>query len=193
MFLTITQIPLIFAVPFLALAMILFLAIHSTRVKRLFAVIPNVNLTGGSGVAAVGSILYLGNLLSPQTYLALGNQGNFKWSLKNGTADTTNMGTAWKQHITTLHDAGTVTVMIHAVPGSPGIDASATGLEGDSFTTGLGSILVSGAVRQWKYIFADGTIVFFDATMTDFAYDDQVDKDIQLSITLQITGMPLFI
>ena len=49
---------------------------------------------------------------------------------------------------------------------------------------------MSGAVRQWKEIFSDGTVEFFDATITDFAYDLGVDKDILLHVTLMGTGQP---
>ncbi len=172
---------------FLIVSGIVWMTWASRKAPRAFA---NINLPGGSGLAANGSLLYCGNGLSPQVYLIIGNLANVKWNLKNITADTSNMGLNWKQHITTMHDGGTVTFDIHALPNSAGIDGASTGLQGDSFATGLGSIFVTGAIRQWKEVFSDGTAEFFDATITDFAYDLANDKDILLHVTLMVTGQP---
>ncbi len=146
----------------------------------------NINLDGGSGLAANGSLLYVGNGLSPQSYIP-------KWNLKNVTSDTTNMGLNWRQHITTLHDGGTVTFDVHALPASAGRDGQTTGLYGASFASGLGAIFVSGAIRQFKEVFSDNTPEFFDATITDFSYDLGADKDIILHVTLMVTGQPILL
>ena len=110
---------------FLIVSGIVWMIAASRKAPRAFA---NINLPGGSGLAANGSLLYCGNGLSPQTYLAIGNVSNVKWNLKNVTADTSNMGLNWKQHITTMHDVGTVTFDVHADPRiGGGIDGASTG------------------------------------------------------------------
>ena len=84
--------------------------------------IENINLSGGSGVPAVGTILSVLTQTSPGDYLAIGNLGNWDLPLERAVADTTNQGTIWKQSIGTLFDGGKISAEIHFVPGSPGID-----------------------------------------------------------------------
>lgn len=150
--------------------------------------VPNT-LSQGSGIPAIGTILSLGNLGSPQVYNAVGNQGNVKWDPKNKHAETTNMGTAWTQFIPTISDGGSVTGEFHFIPGSSGSDGL-TALEGHSFSSGLGYIFKNRQTRQWKLTFPDGTVEAFDAFITDFSIDASVDKDLMLHITLQVTGQP---
>ena len=59
--------------------------------------VTNVNLPGGSGLPAVGSVLWIASQGSPQVYNPIGNQGNIDWSIKTEMADTTNQGTPWRQ------------------------------------------------------------------------------------------------
>lgn len=155
--------------------------------------IPNINLAGGSGIPAVGSILAVGNNGSPLLYNDVGNASNIKMGLKAEQADTTNMGTVWKQSIPTLLDAGTMTVELHFIPDSVGQD-NTTGLEGHGFsaTGALGDIFAGREIRPWKITWPDGTFYIFNAFILDYPIDANVTKDLMINMTLQITGQPTF-
>ncbi len=152
----------------------------------------NITLSQGAGIPAVGTILKLGNLGSPQVYNPIGNAGTQKWTLKTKSADTTNMGTAWTQSIPTLLDGGTYTVQTYFVPGSAGVDGT-TGIEGHSFSSGLGYIYQNRQIRQFQLVFPDGTVELFSAYILDFTLSESVDKTLVLDMTLQVTGQPTFI
>jgi hypothetical protein len=151
----------------------------------------NINLTEGTGIPAVGSLLYILNLDAPSIYIPIGNLGNMKWGLKIMDADTTNQGTVWKQGIPTLRDGGTITGDLHLVPSSPGADLTGT-LEGHSFVDGLGHIAVNADVRQYKLVWPDGAGMFFSAYITDFPVDMQIEKDLLCNITWKVSGPPTF-
>lgn len=152
-----------------------------------------INLSQGSGTPAVGTILSVSNLGSPQTFIPIGNASNIKWNLKMGQADTTNQGTGWKQSIPTLGDPGTMTCDIHFIPGSAGRDGLSTGLEGHSFSSGLGYIFQNRQIRYYTLTFPDGTAEVFQAYISEFPIDADVTKDLMLHVTFQLTGQPTFI
>lgn len=150
----------------------------------------NVNLNGG-GQPTVGSVIFVANVGSPQTFNPLGNLGNWKWGMKTKSVDVTNQGTPWTQAIPTIRDGSTITLDIHFVPQSAGSDGTA-GIEGHSFATGLGMIFTLGQTRSFKIVYPDGTTWYFTAFILDFPIDAQVEKDLMASLTLQVTGEPLF-
>jgi hypothetical protein len=150
--------------------------------------IPNITLPGGSGIPAVGSILNLLVYNSPQTYKPVGNMGNLKWGMKTMDADTTNQGTIWKQGIPTLNDGGTITGDLHMIPASAGADYNANTLEGHSFDSGLGNIMINREVRQWRLDWPDGSGIYFSAYFTEYPVDMNLEKDMEANITLKVTG-----
>lgn len=149
----------------------------------------NVNLPGGSGIPAIGSVLSLLSLAGG--YVPIGNAGNLKWGMSVENAPTTNQGTVWKQSIPTLRDGGELTCDLHFIPGSAGADVSGA-LEGHSFVDGLGFICRNADVRSWRLVWPDGSGMFFTAYLSKFPVDMSVDKDLIAAITLQLTGPPAF-
>ena len=153
--------------------------------------IENINLTGGSGVPAVGTILSVLTQTSPGDYLAIGNLGNFDWPLKRATADTTNQGTIWQQSIGTLFDAGEIPVEIHYVPGSPGIDTS--GAFGHGFTSGLGSLFLQfNTLLNFSLTAPGGQQAFFTGHIVEFPLTFDLTKDIMLKMKIKCSGQPVF-
>ncbi len=156
----------------------------------------NITLPQGSGLPSVGSIL---SILtgSPATYKPIGNLSNLSWDLKAVTADTTNMGTPWKQHIVTLMDAGTIKGDLYFQPSS---DADEGGIVGHSFSDpeALGYIFAAqasggdGVVRAYSIDFPDGITFYMDATIDDFPIDMNVEKPLMSKITFGVTGEPVF-
>jgi predicted secreted protein len=103
------------------------------------------------------------------------------------------MGTPWTQSIPTLSDAGTYTGQFFYIPGSAGIDGLSTGIEGHSFSSGLGYIYQNRQIRYWQSVDPDGTAQTFTAYITDYSITANVDKALILDITLRLTGFPVFI
>ncbi len=155
-----------------------------------------ITLPQGSGLPSVGSIL---SILtgSPATYKPIGNLSNLSWDLKAVTADTTNMGTPWKQHIVTLMDAGTIKGDLYFQPSS---DADEGGIVGHSFSDpeALGYIFAAqasggdGVVRSYSIDFPDGITFYMDATINDFPISANVEKPLMTKISFGVTGEPVF-
>jgi|SRR6185503_18542588 len=154
-----------------------------------------ITLPEGSGLPSVGSILsiFVG---SPGAYRPIGNISNLNWDLKAVTADTTNMGTPWKQHIVTLMDGGTVSGDLYFIPASAANDA---GIEGHSFADpeALGEIFATQASggdvsRAYSIDWPDGTTYLFDATIDDFPIDANVEKPLTVKVKFGVSGQPTF-
>lgn len=157
----------------------------------------NVTLPGGSGEAAVGSVLWIGSAGSPQVFNPIGNLGNMDWGIKTELADTTNQGTPWRQRIVTLHDGDKFTAELHFRPDGGGGQTDTAPYDGvtpfsPSFHNGLGSIHTQGQLRQYKLVFPDGTTWYFQAIMTDFPINMDLTKDLLCKIVFQVSGEPIF-
>ena len=186
---------LVTLIAFLPLGFVLLLALAwllRAGATCAFATVENITLTGGSGIPAVGTILSVLTQTSPGDYLAIGNAGNLKWSLKREIADTTNQGTPWKQSIATLYDGGTVTIDLHYIPGSPGIDTS--GAFGHNFPTGLGSLFLQfNTLLSFSLTYPNGTQVFLNGHITEFAQTMDLTKDLMANVTITISGEPVWV
>jgi|SRR5665213_173686 len=155
-----------------------------------------ITLPQGSGLPSVGSVLSIFTG-SPGTYNPIGNISNLNWDMKAVVADTTNMGTPWKQHIVTLMDAGTITGDLYFQPDS---GANEGGIVGHSFTDpeALGYIFAAqasggdGVVRSYTLDFPDGITFMFDATIDDFPIDMNVEKPLTSKIKFGVSGQPNF-
>jgi hypothetical protein len=175
-----------------ALVIGLFLLVwHSFKIQRAHATITNINLSAGSGMAAVGSILSVATPGSPITYRPVGNAGKQKWSPKSKTADTTNQGTNWTQLIATIRDGGTFTCELHFIPGSAAADSS--GAFGHGFATGLGSFFEVGTLLFWELQFPNGTLFYFTGIIADFPIDMDPEKDLMVSMSISVSGQPNFV
>jgi len=157
----------------------------------------NVTLPGGSGEAAVGSVIWIASNGSPQVYNPIGNQGNWDWGIKTELADTTNQGTNWRQRIVTLHDGDKLTCEIHFVPSGGGGQTDGTSFDGvtpysPSFHNGLGAVHTQGQLRQYKTVFPDGTTWYMQAIITDFPINADLTKDLMAKVVFQISGEPIF-
>jgi hypothetical protein len=150
----------------------------------------NVNLTEGSGIPAVGTILAVGNNGSPLIYNAIGNQAKIGTNTKTDTADTTNQGSQWDQSIPTLLVGGDISVEIFYDPSSPGSD-NATGLVGHSATSpgALLDMFYNQQIRPWKLTWPDATGAYFTAYITDVPVSsDPNGKALTIAMKLKITG-----
>ena len=79
--------------------------------------IENINLSGGSGVPAVGTILSVLTQTSPGDYLAIGNLGNWDLPLGARCRRHHQPGAPSQQSIGTLFDGGKISTEIHFLPG----------------------------------------------------------------------------
>jgi hypothetical protein len=153
--------------------------------------IENINLSGGSGVPAVGTILSVLTQTSPGVYLAIGNLGNWDLPLERAVADTTNQGTIWKQSIGTLFDGGKISAEIHFVPGSAGIDPS--GAFGHGFASGLGYLFTQfNTLLNFSLTAPGGQQCFFTGHITKFPLSFDLTKDIMVKMEITVSGQPVF-
>ena len=157
----------------------------------------NVTLPQGSGLPAVGSVLWIASLGCPVVYNPIGNLGNMDWALKAEVADTTNQGTNWRQRIVTLHDGDKLTAELHFMPNGGGGQHDGTSFDGTtpyspSFNNGLGARHTQGIVSAFKLVFPDGTTWYFSAIITDFPIQMDLTKDLMCKVVFQITGEPIF-
>lgn len=159
-----------------------------------FSNLTNITLPEGSGLPSVGTILSVFNGSSPGVYNPVGNFAAGNWDMKAVTGDTTNMGTAWKQHIVTLLDAGELDGTVYFIPQSQGQELQ-VGIVGHSFTSegALGFIFAGGLTMQYKLTFPDGAEVYFAATINNFPIDASVEKPLMSKIKFGLTGAPLFV
>jgi hypothetical protein len=159
-----------------------------------FSDLVNVTLPEGSGIPSVGTVLSVFNGASPGVYNPVGNFASGDWDMKAVTGDTTNMGTAWKQHIITLLDAGQLDGTVYYVPNSPG-QQNSVGIVGHSFSSpgALGYIFVNGLTMQYSLEFPDGSTAYFAATIDAFPINSDVEKPLMSKIKFGVTGAPTFI
>jgi len=157
----------------------------------------NVTLPGGSGLAAVGSVLWIASAGSPQVYNPIGNLGNMDWGLKAEFADTTNQGTPWRQRISTLKDGDKFTAELHFMPNGGGGQTDNTTFDGvtpfsPSFSHGLGSVFTQSQLRQYKLVFPDNTTYYIQMFISDFPMSMDLSKDLLCKLTFQVSGQPIF-
>ena len=157
----------------------------------------NVTLPSGSGLPAVGSVLWIASMGSPQVYNPIGNLGNQDWAMKAETADTTNQGTAWRQMIVTLRDGGKFTAALHFMPNGGGGQHDGALFDGvtpfsTSLANGLGAVFTSGQTRNYKLVFPDGTVEYMQMIITDFPINMDVTKDLDVKVGFQVVGQPIF-
>lgn len=185
-----------FAVPMLAL---LWLAWRLfVRTRPAYANVQNITLPEGPGLPAVGTVLSISQFTSPQTYIPVGNVGNIKIGMKNKTTDVTNQGTPWTQIIATLHQGGTLTCDIHAIPGSVGNDG---GIMGHGFISGLGSFMNGFTTNVpstlagncfWRLQWPNGATIFFTGPIAEYSWDMNLEKDVLINMSIEISGEPVF-
>lgn len=176
------------------LLIVLLLALSSRRATRAFATLQDITLPAGSGLPALGTILFMSNQGSPAVFNPVGNLSNLKINFKTMSADTTNMGTPWTQSIPTLLSGDTLSGELHFIPNSAGKD-NTTGTVGHSFGLpgAIGQVFASRQVREYEIVYPDGTSCFFQAFVENYPVDANVEKDLKINITWKITGQPAFV
>jgi hypothetical protein len=155
----------------------------------------NVNLTAGSGIPAVGTILAVGNNASPLVYNPIGNQAKISTDTKTDTADTTNQGSQWDQSIPTLLVGGEISVEIFYIPNTPGADGT-TGLVGHAATSpgAIMDMFVNQSIRPWKLTWPDGSSQYFEGYISAAPItSDPTGKALMLAMKLKITGAIFFV
>lgn len=153
--------------------------------------IENINLSGGSGVPAVGTILSVLTQTSPGDYLAIGNLGVMDWPISRAVAETTNQGTVWDQSVGTLFTGGEFSAEFHYVPGSVGIDPS--GAFGHGFASGLGFLFNQfNTLLYFSLTFPGGQQIFFTGHIVKFPISMDFSKDLIVKMAIKVSGQPTF-
>lgn len=184
-----TPLILFFAVLFYA-AVVIWLSRTSRKLPRANATLTNVNLSEGSGIPAVGTILSVGNNGSPLIYNPIGNQAKIGTNVKTDSADTTNQGSQWDQSIPTLLVGGEISVELFFDPNTAGADGT-TGIVGHSATSpgAIFDMFYNQQIRPWKLTWPDGTGQYFMAYITDVPVaSDPTGKALTVAMKLKITG-----
>ena len=154
------------------------------------ASLQNINLSEGSGIPAVGTLLSVGNNGSPLIYNPIGNQAKITFGPKTDSADTTNQGVAWDQSIPTLLVGGEPGVEIFYDPTTPGQDGT-TGIVGHAANDAgaLMQMFYNQSIRPWKITWPDGAGAYFEAYVLEAPVtSDPTGKALMISMKLKITG-----
>lgn len=171
-------------------AVVYFLVNSSRKLPRAKANLTNVNLSEGSGIPAVGTILAVGNNASPLVYNPIGNQAKIGTNVKTDSADTTNQGSQWDQSIPTLLVGGEISVELFFDPNTAGADGT-TGIVGHSATSpgAIFDMFYNQQIRPWKLTWPDGSGQYFMAYITDVPVaSDPTGKALTVALKLKITG-----
>ena len=146
--------------------------------------------TTAIGIPAINTLLQYGNGLSPEGWTTVANIGDLGGPQMDSTVqDVTSQSTGnyWRQKITTLLDAGSLTAPIYFVPGDAGHQALLEIYAGRSGNTGQPTF--------WRVLFpvAAGTPQIgwvFTGWLKKFAMKMPVAGVIEAAIEIVFTGPP---
>ncbi len=138
-----------------------------------------------AALAAINTLLQIGDQASPETWRTVANCNDFQPIAPSATVvDVTShsTGTPWRQKIITLLDAGKVTAKIFYVP--------TEGTHDD--TTGLLALLTNRALTHFRIVFPDSpaTKFTFFGYVSAFTINSPVAGVEEGSLTIEITGQP---
>lgn len=139
-------------------------------------------------VSGYGTLLKMGDGAEPEVYTTVAEVKDIGGpEMEADVIEVTNQDSTggWKEFIAGLLDAGEVTFDVNWLPGDATQDA----------TTGLVSVMFARVKRnfrlQWPGTGA-GKVCTFPALVTGISPDSPVDDANTASITLKVTGPPVF-
>lgn len=144
-------------------------------------------------VAAINTLLQLGNGSSPEVYTSVANVGDITGlSMQATVVDVTSQsnGSPFRQKIVTLLDAGQVSFPLYFVP-----DDAGHALLLHIFTTRASDYLaITGGGAPWRLQFPDqdATRYAFNAYISKFSQKAPVAGVIVADTTLEVVGQPNF-
>jgi len=141
-----------------------------------------------AALAAINTLLQIGDGLSPEGWTTVANVGDFQPIAPSATVvDVTShsTGVPWRQKIITLLDAGKVTAKIFYVPKDATHDD----------TTGLLGLMTNRTLTHFRIHFPDaiypsGTKFTFYGYVSTFTINSPVAGVEEGSLTIEITGQP---
>lgn len=152
-------------------------------------------------IPAIGTLLKVG-YGSPEAFYSVANIGDITGpSISAAVVDVTSHtspSAPWHDKITTLLDAGTITLPLYFVPASTAPGAPGQFM-GHGFVSGLGKLftnrgLAPGIGYNWKIVFPDGvpTTYAFVAWISKYSQKAPVAGVLTADLELTITGSPNF-
>lgn len=153
-------------------------------------------------IPAIGTLLKIGSG-SPEAFYSIANIGDLTGpSISAAVVDVTSHtspSAPWRDKITTLLDAGTITLPLYFVPASVAATVPGT-LFGHGFVSGLGKLFTNrglspGVAYNWKIVFPDGvpTTYAFTAWISKYSQKAPVAGVLTADLELSITGQPNFV
>lgn len=135
-----------------------------------------------------GTVLSFGNGASPELFTALAEVNSLTGpGMSRETPDATHMGSpgGWREFVGGLKDAGEITIECNHLPRNATQDA----------TTGVLAFFASGETKNWRIEFPGSPAVSweFQAVVSAFEPDFQIEEKLMLSITLKVSGQPAFL
>ncbi len=152
-------------------------------------------------IPAIGTLLKIGSG-SPEAFYSIANIGDITGpSISAAVVDVTSHtspSAPWRDKITTLRDAGVITLPLYFVPAS--VAATVPGnLFGHGFVSGLGKLFENGGLSagvgyNWKIVFPDGvpTTYAFVAFISKYSLKSPVAGVLTADLELTVTGHPNF-
>lgn len=145
-------------------------------------------------LAAINTLLKIGSQGCPQTFYTVANVGDEAMSVSGAVVDVTSHSTGdpWRRKIVTLLDGGDLTFPLFFIPDSTGIQGDGT--FGHGGTSGLLNVFTLRELRRWALVFPDAgaTTWYFDGCITKFNIGAAVAGVETASVTITVTGMPVF-
>jgi hypothetical protein len=146
-----------------------------------------------NAVAAINTLLQLGNGASPEVYTTVANVGDLTGpTLQATVVDVTSQstGSPWREKIVTLLDPGQVSCPLYFVPDDAGhqLLLNVFQTRASAFTS------LTGGGAPWRLIFPDqdSTRWSFNAYISKFSTKEPVAGVITADFTLELTGSPNF-
>jgi hypothetical protein len=139
--------------------------------------------TLGPGVPVSGSILNIGNGMSPDTWTQIANASEFKMPVINETVDVTNFGDFFRRKIATLADMGKITFKVFWEMTEP---------THENVAGGLRYMLVQKLVRDYQMVYNNGfgSNDIWPAYITGFQVTGSIGKVWEADIEQVNSGSP---
>lgn len=137
----------------------------------------------GPGVIVSGTVLNIGNGMSPDSWTQIANASEFKMPVKNEVTDVTNFGDFFRRRIATLSDMGEIGFKIFWEMLEP---------THENVSGGLRYVLIQKLVRDFQIVYNNGfgSADVFPAYVTGFQCTGSIGKVWEAEVTLNNSGPP---
>lgn len=143
----------------------------------------------GPGLTATGTLIQVGNGISPETMQTIANATDLTLPVKTDIVDVTAFCDQWHRRIPTLNDMGTIAFKVYWEPEEPTHRNSANG---GTVGAGLRFLLVQRLLRDYSFVYPDGNAATdsFPAYVTMFSITAKVGGVYEASVELANSGAP---